>query len=356
MTPSRIRASAPGKVILMGEHSAVYGGPALVAAVGRRVSVELTVGGAQVELDLKTLGHREQCGWQEILDYRDEKRRAWSEFDSLAGGASFDAVRGNDPAHVVKVALGEVAYDLEDAMMPALRLVVDSEIPVGSGFGSSAAVAVVVVAACLRLMGGGFRPDRIARLALEVERRQHGRPSGVDHSAVLHGGILRVGSEGVDRIGVGDWVRRDLILVDTGTPAEPTGEVVAAVRRQKELNEAEFSVLLERMRGNVGEFESVLGTSPPETAALRRVIGDFERCLEDLKVVPAQVRRKIRALEEAGAAAKISGAGSLGGSAAGCLLVYRPPEISLEVRELLADYRSIDGSIGVEGLCFEEAL
>ena len=357
MTPVRIRVSAPGKVILMGEHSAVYGGPALVAALGRRVWAELTAGGSEVELDLKTLGHQEQCSWQKIIDYREEKGRAWSEFDSAAGGASFDEVRGSDPAHVVKIALGEVACDLDVVSMPPVRLVVDSEIPVGSGFGSSAAVAVVVVAACLRLLGGGSNADRIARLVLEVERRQHGHPSGVDHSAVLHGGILRVDRGGsVTRIRVADWVQRDLILLDTGTPAEPTGEVVAAVRRRKESNEKEFSLLLERMQSNVGEFENILGTSQPETAALQRVIGGFERCLEGLQVVPTRVRERIRALEEIGAAAKVSGAGSLSGSAAGCLLVYRPREIGAEVSELLADYRSVEGSIGVEGLCFEEAV
>jgi mevalonate kinase len=341
----------------MGEHSAVYGGPALVAALGRRVSAELSPGGSQVELDLKTLGHREQCSWQEIVDYREEKIRAWRAFDKAVDGPSFDEVRGNDPAHVVKIALGEVACELDATGMPPVRLVVDSEIPVGSGFGSSAAVAVVTVAACLRVLGRGSDVDQIARLVLEVERRQHGHPSGVDHAAVLHGGILRAGrGKSAERIRVADWVRTDLILVDTGAAAESTGEVVAAVRRDKESNEAEFSLLLERMRENVEEFEGILAHPRPERAALQRVIGGFERCLEDLNVVPVQVRERIRALEKLGAAAKVSGAGSLSGSSAGCLLVYRPREIGTQVNELLGAYRPVEGSIGVEGLCFEETL
>src|SRR5205085_6050618 len=73
---------------------------------------------------------------------------------------------------------------------PALHLRVESALPVGSGFGSSAATATGVVAAWLVFRGEALDLERIGRIALEAERRQHGLPSGIDGATVLHGGLL----------------------------------------------------------------------------------------------------------------------------------------------------------------------
>ena len=156
------------------------------------------------------------------------------------------------------------------------------------------------------------------------------------------------------KIQVADWVRRDLSVFDTGRPEEPTGDVVAAVRRRQESNVGEFALLLDAMQGRVDEFENLLALPEPQAASVGRVIGGFERSLEELDVVPTAVKTRVRDLEAVGAAGKISGAGALSGSAAGCLLVYRPPEVDANMDELLAGYRLIEGAIGVDGLSFEE--
>jgi mevalonate kinase len=319
------------------------------------VQVKIVRGGTGVELDLRTIGHRERSSWSRILTYRDEKARAWERFEARGDGTGFDEVAGCDPAHVVKIAMGEVAGDLGLEALPPVALSVFSEIPVGSGFGSSAAVAVAVVAACLRLLGAEADIERVSRLALEVERRQHGHPSGADHSAVLHGGVLRVerGTPAVD-VPIADWVGRDFSLYDTGPPAEPTGDVVAAVRRRRESDGERFSRILDTMRETVEASQGLVGVAAPETAEICRNIGDFQRCLERIGVVPPEVKDAVRRLEGAGAAAKVSGAGSLSGSSAGCLLVYRPPDRAVDVDRLLAGYRPVEGSLGADGLRFEE--
>ncbi len=60
----RVRVSAPGKTILMGEHAAVYGRPALVAAVARRVDARLRqTGGDSVRLELPEVEVSETVPW-----------------------------------------------------------------------------------------------------------------------------------------------------------------------------------------------------------------------------------------------------------------------------------------------------
>lgn len=164
---------------------------------------------------------------------------------------------------------------------------------------------------------------------------------------------MREGDARIAPVEVGEWVRKDLALFDTGAPGESTGEVVEAVRRRWS-DEQGFSRLLAEMEQHVRSFAELLRLPRPETDAVCRVFGRFERCLERLGVVPTRVRETVRMLETLGAGAKVSGAGSLSGSAAGCLLVYRPPDVDAEVRRALSGCRPVEGPIGVEGLRFEE--
>ena len=88
-----------------------------------------------------------------------------------------------------------------------------------------------------------------------------------------------------------------------------------------------------------------------ESEGLAEAVRRFQRCLEAIGVVPQPIREAVRRLERAGAAAKISGAGALGGAAAGCLLVYSGPAPAAAP----ARWRSIDCAMGGPGLRLEAA-
>ncbi len=321
--------SAPGKLILMGEHAVVYGRPALVAAVDRRLTARFTSPprSAGVHLALTQLGHTEELPWEEIMAYARDARRRWERYAAAPGAAAFQAVRGDDPAHVVKVALGETAEALGETAPPHLALAVGSELPIGSGFGSSAATAVAVVAGYLAWRGAALEPERVLRLALEVERRQHGMPSGADGATVFQGGILWT------RRGAGDALEREpvaarspllggLRVYDTGTPPEPTGAVVAAVRERRHADPRGVEGELGRIEAATRAFRVELERAREDPPAVVELMREAEAGLEALGVVPAAVRELVRRVEAEGGAAKISGAGSLRGPAAGTLLVY----------------------------------
>lgn len=330
-----VEVSAPGKLILMGEHAAVYGRPALIAALDLRLTARLSpLPGEEVRLDLPGLGHLETTSWSDLRAYARAARERWSRYAEHPAPAAFREVRGEDPAHVVKIALGEAAESLGLPDPEGACLRIESALPIGSGFGSSAAAATAVVAAVLafaRIESGDGEPDpeRINRLALEVERRQHGFPSGVDGATVLQGGVLwarrlESGELAVERIEVRSSLLHRLRVYDTGTPAEPTGAVVAAVRALRERDLARHERTLGRMEAATRALRAELEGGDGDPDQPLHLIREHEACLEDLGVVPGDVRALVRQVESAGGAAKISGAGSLSGSGAGSLLVYHP--------------------------------
>lgn len=336
-----VAVSAPGKLILMGEHAAVYGRPALIAAIDLRLTARFSPRSeGEVHLDLPGLGHVEVTSWEALRAYARATRDRWDRYAEHPAPEVFREVRGEDRAHVVKIALGEVAEALSQDGSPAgegLRLRIESDLPIGSGFGSSAATSTAVVAGLLAFFGAAEEPERIAHLALEVERRQHGLPSGVDGATVLHGGVLwarrlESGRLDLEPLAVRSPLLDSLRVYDTGTPAEPTGAVVAAVRALRERDPGRHEELLDRMEAATRAFRELLqGESEgpeagPEGNPDRalHLIREHEACLEGLGVVPEQVRDLVRQVEDEGGAAKISGAGALSGPGAGSLLVYHP--------------------------------
>ena len=328
-----IRVSAPGKAILMGEHAAVYGRPALVVALDRRVYVEIdrTSGPpGQVILDLPALGVEVKATWND-----------------LRASADRPGLDPSDRSSFVRVAFGEALAAVGVVPVSAVRVLVRSEFPVGSGFGSSAAIAVAVVRAVFELAESEISDERLHEVSLAVERRQHGSPSGVDNATVLRGGVLWV--ERVDgRLRVsplahdaGGGILARLRIYQTGEPAESTGEVVSAVRALRERDEPAFDRRLQVMEETATSFRSLLESDEDsidttiDTAI--DVMRRFESCLEALGVVPRAVQERIRRIEDSGGAAKVSGAGSLAGPGAGSLLVLHPRP------EILDDLGALDG-------------
>jgi mevalonate kinase len=249
------------------------------------------------------------------------------------------------------VALGEV---LEDEG-PGLWVRVESDLPIGSGFGSSAATAVGVIAACLAFRGEELDPRRIEGYALEAERRQHGLPSGVDGATVLHGGLLWArrlpsGELETERIAARSPLLSRLRVYHTGTPPEPTGAVVAAVRGRRDRDPGLHTILMDRIEAATRGFRAELERETEDPEMTLAMIRECEACLEELGVVPEAARHMIRRIEAEGGAAKISGAGSLAGPGAGSMLVYHPEAEKISGWQFLQPFPYYPVHLGAEGL------
>lgn len=345
---------SPAKLILMGEHAVVYGRPALITTVDLWLQVRMEPRAESgVHLHLPEMDHRETTAWSDLRTYTAAVRERWERYVESPDDTSLKGVLGDDPAHLVKVALGEAAQRWEAIGTPALDVTVRSEQPVGAGFGSSAAVAAATVYGLAVLHDLDPPRDDLYPVVLDVERRQHGTPSGVDPATVLHGGLLW--AEATDDViaplplstpvSVPDTLR----VYHTGTPNESTGTVVDAVRARREDDPEAFRAILERMESSTRAVRDALTDGPAPPSVLRRALREFEEGLEALGVVPPAIQDLVRSIENKGGAAKISGAGALTGSGAGCLLVYHP-DPNAALWDDLQHLSELDVCLGVEGV------
>lgn len=345
----RARVSAPGKVILAGEHAAVWGHPALVAALDLRLTARVTtpgpsgqvvvvLAGERLELDPATLSARATAAretWQRWLD--DPTVR-------LGGGGAL--------GHVA-VAISEATRRLGlGASVPSVVLEIDSTIPLGAGLGSSAALAVAVTQAMAVALAEPLDAETLFEVSLAAERLQHGSPSGIDNAAVIHGGVLWaertvVGELELTTVDAAHSLLAELAIFDSGRPIEPTGEVVAAVRRLALAEPATVEGINDQLAIATRLARSSLEREDRDSLASALVA--CEVGLERLGVVPATVAARIAELHAAGEPAKISGAGALSGNAAGAVLVLGTTQLPLEF-----GWTRLDAHLGAAGVRIEE--
>lgn len=354
----RARASSPGKLILMGEHSVVYGQPAVAAAVQRRLLVTAApLGRATPTHEASSLSTPAV-----VLKLGDREPVTVSWQRSLEAAAATDAggERNREgAAYLTLVALGEAAR-LLGRTPPAMAVTVASDVPVGHGMGSSAALALSVIAAVCRASGENPEPAELERAAHEVERRQHGAPSGMDAATVRLGGVVRAERSGGPAtplrfrpLAVPAEALARFRAFDSGCPDHDTGEVVAAVRRRIETDPG-LEAVVEEMGALARTFADMLASDRDPTA-VAGVIRRFEAALERLGVVPPSMARLIRRIEAEGGAAKVSGAGGLcdardGRPGAGMILIHHEDPRRIARWDFLAPLTPVNAPFGGPGL------
>ncbi|MBS7614476.1 mevalonate kinase, partial [Candidatus Bathyarchaeota archaeon] len=166
----RARASAPAKVILLGEHFVVHGTPAIVLAIDLRATVL-----AEQRKDKKIYVESKALKCSDYFEDYDFRVKKGNKYPNSQLEPIFAVVK-----NVMETTNKDFGFNLK----------IDSDIPVAAGLGSSAAIAVASTAALSHLFSLCLNDKEIFEFAFEAEKIVHGNTSGVDPAVSTYGGIL----------------------------------------------------------------------------------------------------------------------------------------------------------------------
>ena len=295
---------APAKILLMGEHSVVYGHPAIaipVRSVHARAEVEFTRNGG-IEFLAPDFGEEVSAGGQASQRLAPLIRLAKSVLELFAEGEQ------------------------------GLRIRVSSTIPVGRGMGSGAAAAVAIVRGICALLDRHLDCDQVSELTTISEKEYHGTPSGVDGAVVSRDeAIYFVPGKLMQVIDVGPHAYH-FVIADTGVES-PTGKVVEAVRRAREQDRARYDSFFWELGSMTSVAREVIRSGSPEELGM--CMNHAHKGLQALGVSCTELDQLVQAAIENGAlGAKLSGAGR--GGAMIALLKHPGDAESLDVKLRLA--------------------
>ena len=154
------KASAPGKVILFGEHFVVYGIKSILCSINKRVTVTAE----------KT---------------KERKISIESEIGKLVLEPNESISKINSPLKPFYYLANRALKEENEG----LKIQIESEIPLGAGLGSSSACCVAGAAAIFNLFGE-ISKKKILELAIEAEKTIYQNTSGADCTVSTYGGLM----------------------------------------------------------------------------------------------------------------------------------------------------------------------
>lgn len=294
-----IRVSAPGSLMLFGEHAVLHGKRALVCAVSRRMRVALS---ARAD---GRVGIASALGTYE------------SELARL------------DAAPAFRFVLAAIEHE-RPQLKGGFDLAIESEFAPDLGLGSSAAVTVATLAALAAFSGRALDRETVFRSARAVIQRVQGVGSGADAAASVYGGIVAYRMEPLA-------IRRiaqihPITVVYSGSKT-PTPEVIRRVEERRAGYAAVFHAIYEAM--NRISDEAVTAIEQRNWTRAGGLMNVAQGLMESIGVGTAELARIVYALRDQPGVlgAKISGSG-LGD----CVIALgRPAALGPEFRVVEAD-------------------
>lgn len=305
-----IKVSAPGKIHLLGEHAVVYGKPAILATVDLRITVTISPSNTTI---INT------------------------EFKDLP-----------------KIIESIVKKELKITKIPPYNLTISSDLPVGSGLGSSAAISAAYIAALLSFLKVKWDLDLVNNLTFEAEKVFHGNPSGADNSTIVYGGLMWYRKESPDLkiiqqlpFSIPTKLANNFVFINTGAPKKTTKQMInitqALFDKKPKLQERFLTTQEQLVR------QLLIAIKDANEEELIRITRAGEKNLETIGVVSSLVKPIIRQIESIGGAAKICGAGGKTGPT-GVLLAYHKDKSKLENLAKSLNLQFFSAALGVKGL------
>jgi mevalonate kinase len=274
---SRVIASAPGKIILFGEHAVVYNRPALAVPV------------TQVHADVEVLDSPRPG----ILIH--------------ASGIDLHAELNSLPAdHPIGSVILKLFQHCGILQTPNLEINISSSIPVASGLGSGAAVSVALIRALSSFISHPLADDEVNTIAYEIEKLHHGTPSGIDNTVITYAKpVYFIKGQPMETFKVGKPFT--IVIGDTGIAA-PTKESVSDLRRMWLKDTTKFEELFNEIAQIALIARRSIESGKPES--LGDLMDHNHSLLRDMSISSPELNNLVEAACNAGAlGAKLSGSG-----------------------------------------------
>lgn len=296
-----ISSSAPGKLILCGEHAVVYGQPAIALPI------------TDVQTRCVILA-RPGTESSEVLI----KDHAFG-LDTRLSSLNTD--------HPIRRTVETVLAELKIDHLPACEIQIHSTIPHSGGLGSSASMAVALTRSLAIYLGHPFEDTTVNNIAFEIEKLHHRTPSGIDNTVITYGKpVFYIKDTPIELLEIAHPMV--LLIADSGIKGS-TAKAVEHVRKLWKASPIEFEGYFTEVGGITlkikrflltGEFEKI-GTLLTRNHQLLKEIGVSLPALDHL----VDVAKRSGAF-----GAKLSG-GGLGGN----VLALVSPELADQVRNSL---------------------
>lgn len=379
-----VRARAPGKIILAGEHAVVHGSAAVAASIGLYTSVSLRFPSPSDNDDTLTL-HLMDIG----LDFSWPVGRIKEVLpDSVSSIASSPTTCSPETVKLIAtlveehefpeaktgIASGVIAflwlYTSIQGNKPA-TVTVSSELPLGSGLGSSAAFCVSLSGALLALSDSakvdssqegwilfGEKEQQLAnKWAFEGEKIIHGKPSGIDNTVSTFGNLIKFKS------GALTCIKSNMILkmlITNTKVGRNTKALVAGVSERKNRHPDAMTSVFTAVDSISNELASIIQSSSDDDLEKEQRVEELmemnQGLLKCMGVSHASIETVLRTTLKYKLTSKLTGAG--GG---GCVLTLLPALLSATVIDKAIEeleqcgFQCFIAEIGGNGLeiCFD---
>jgi len=307
-------ASAPGKIILFGEHFVVHGTKAILAAIDKRVTVTSSFTEDKIIKVNSELGTIEVP----ISSSHEEVKSEFRPFVYLAN----KMINSNQNVN-------------------GLEITIDSDIPIGVGLGSSSACCVAAASSIFGLFKE-WSSEEILKISIEAEKTIFPDTSGADCTVCTYGGMIEYPS--VEKIG--NTFDLNLLIANSMIPHN-TKNSVDKVNKFKENNEERFSQLCDLETKLIDEVITAMKNNDTTTFGLK--MSENQKYLEEIQISNDTLRDMISYLKEISLGTKITGAGD-----GGCIIALVKDENMDKVPALLPkDKECFSAKIDTKGMARE---
>ncbi|KAK7258844.1 hypothetical protein RIF29_24432 [Crotalaria pallida] len=349
-----VKSRAPGKIILSGEHAVVHGSTAVASSIDLYTHVSLRISTPSDDQDSLKLQLKDvalEFSWP-ISRIREAFPESAAVQSSTPTSCSVECARAiaalveeqDIPEGKVGLASGISAflwlYSSIQGYKPA-TVVVSSELPLGSGLGSSAAFCVALAAALLAftdsvlvdvnhqgwLSYGEKDLDLVNKWAFEGEKIIHGKPSGIDNTVSTYGNIISFKSGNL--VHMKSSVPLKMLITNTKV-GRNTKALVAGVSERMLRHSDAMAFVFSAVDSISKELAAILQSPTPDELSVTEKEEKIEELMEmnqgllqSMGVSHSTIETVLRTTLKYKLASKLTGAG--GG---GCVLTLLPTLLS----------------------------